>query len=90
MAGKNVENGKEGKNCTCSFVRFLRKEQRKSQDLDFHKAVEKMGKEKRLKSNEFLSVYASIWQVGPAIKYESPHKWERVNREGIPRNSVSI
>lgn len=44
--------------------------------------VDKIGRGKKLKSHEFLQVHAIIWQAGPIVKYEAPHKWERVTRDG--------
>jgi hypothetical protein len=36
------------------------------------KAANKIQKQKRLSSKEFLSVYNSLWKEGPAVKYQNP------------------
>ena len=36
------------------------------------KAADKIQKQKRLSSNEFLKVYDSLWKEGPAVKYQNP------------------
>jgi hypothetical protein len=38
-------------------------------------AVTKMEKQKRLSSEEFLKVYATVWKDGPSIKYQNPDSW---------------
>jgi len=37
--------------------------------------INKLKKQKKLSSDEFLLVYNSIWQKGPEVKYQNPHKW---------------
>jgi hypothetical protein len=64
-----------------SFMRSLRRKRAFRKDESLTCAVEKMEKGKRLKSSEFLSVHSSIWQAGPSIRYEKPHKWERITRD---------
>jgi len=36
------------------------------------KAANKIQKQKRLSSNEFLSVYDSLWKEGPKVQYQNP------------------
>ena len=36
------------------------------------KAADKIQKQKRLSSNEFLKVYDSLWKEGPTVKYQNP------------------
>jgi hypothetical protein len=36
---------------------------------------DKLKKRKRLSADEFWSVYDSIWQEGPEVKYQNPNKW---------------
>jgi hypothetical protein len=36
------------------------------------KAANKIQKQKRLSSTEFLSVYDSLWREGPKVQYQNP------------------
>jgi hypothetical protein len=36
------------------------------------KAANKIQEQKRLSSNEFLSVYDSLWKEGPKVQYQNP------------------
>ena len=44
---------------------------KKEQDI----VVNKLKEQKKLTSEEFWSVYNSIWQEGPEVKYQNPDKW---------------
>ena len=37
--------------------------------------VDKLRKEERLSSDEFWSVYNSIRQEGPEVRFKNPNKW---------------
>jgi hypothetical protein len=63
------------------LIKCIKKSQKKKQNETMLKAMEKMGKHKKLKSKEFLEVYQLLWREGPKIKYGNPEKWERVTRD---------
>jgi hypothetical protein len=72
-----------------SFMQSLGRKRAAGRNKKFVCAIEKMDKGKRLSSDEFLSVHSSIWQVGPSVRYEKAHKWERCTRDGnISKNSA--
>jgi hypothetical protein len=49
------------------------------------KAANKIQEQKRLSSNEFLSVYDSLWKEGPKVQYQNPD--DRVRQfQSITRN----
>jgi hypothetical protein len=50
----------------------LRSRNSEKQDGEISRATEKIEKQERLSSQEFLKVYETIWQAGPTIKYEKP------------------
>jgi hypothetical protein len=35
-------------------------------------AINKIQKQKRLSSQEFLSIYDSVWKKGPTVQYQNP------------------
>jgi hypothetical protein len=55
----------------------LRSRNSEKQDGEISRATEKIEKQERLSSQEFLKVYETIWQAGPTIKYENPCARER-------------
>ena len=38
-------------------------------------ALDKIQRQKRLSSDEFLKVYDTLWKEGPAVKYQNPDAW---------------
>jgi hypothetical protein len=50
-------------------------------DKQLLKLMDKIKKQKRLKSQEFLNIHSMLWKAGPATLYRSPQKWERVTRD---------
>jgi hypothetical protein len=53
------------------------KESQKARKLgeELLKIMEKIRREKRLKSAEFLKIQEIIWKEGPKIKYQCPDEW---------------
>ena len=49
------------------------------------KLLESISKGKRLNSQQFNEVYDILFKPGPCVKYNSPHKWERVTRDNAAR-----
>jgi|WetSurMetagenome_2_1015567.scaffolds.fasta_scaffold467350_2 hypothetical protein len=60
------------------FLKSLNKKQKnKGANKNFVEAVLKIEKEERLRNDEFWSVYASISDKKPALKYEKIWKLEK-------------
>jgi hypothetical protein len=61
------------------LIKTLKKTMKnKKNDQKLLKLMHKIEKKKRLKSREFLSVHAMLWQAGPTSQCRSPAKCERV------------
>ena len=41
-------------------------------DKEMFRTINKIQKQKRLSSNEFLKVYNLLWKKGPTVLYQSP------------------
>jgi hypothetical protein len=41
-------------------------------DKEMVKAINKIQEQRRLSSQEFLSIYNSLWKAGPTVKYQNP------------------
>jgi hypothetical protein len=54
-----------------AVIDFL-KDKKSIDDKIIAKAANKIQKQKRLSSNEFLSVYDSLWKEGPKVQYQNP------------------
>jgi len=39
------------------------------------KAINKIQRQRKLSSAEFLKVYDTLWKEGPKVKYQSPDTW---------------
>ena len=57
-----------------SLIKILNKKSNKLKK-DNVDVVNKLRKKERLSSDEFWSVYNSIRQEGPEVKYQNPNKW---------------
>jgi hypothetical protein len=53
------------------------KESQKARNLgeELLKIMEKIRREKRLKSSEFLKIQEILWREGPKMKYQCPDEW---------------
>jgi hypothetical protein len=58
------------------FSKKLAKVLRKKGKLEGKKRViDNLKRQQKLSEDEFWQVYESIWQKGPEVKYQNPHKW---------------
>jgi hypothetical protein len=46
-------------------------------DKRTNQAMNKIEKQKRLSSEEFLKVQESLWKEGPSVKYQNPDSWNK-------------
>jgi hypothetical protein len=60
----------------------LKNKYREKPDGEISQAASKIERQKRLSTQEFQKVYESIWQEGPAIKYQNPGAIEREQQLG--------
>jgi hypothetical protein len=44
-------------------------------------AMDKIERQKRLSSEEFLKIYDALWKEGPSVKYQNPDAWNSHLRE---------
>ncbi len=64
------------------LLKTLRKTAKsKKNDTHLLKLMDKIRKEKRLKSTEFLSLHSMLWKSGPTATCQSPEKLERISRD---------
>ena len=59
------------------LLNVLKNKNSEKPDREISHAATKIENQKRLSTQEFQKVYETIWQEGPAIKYQNPGAIER-------------
>ena len=62
------------------IIDTLKNNNKEKSDEEISKATAKIENQKRLSTKEFQKVYETMWQEGPAIKYQNPGARERIPR----------